>query len=849
MGTTGPIHGEFQIGVLIVEGLAGDRLEDLEGDFFWIAGLVPLLHHLIVHRVLNAVGDPGDIAGVILLIFDGPGTGPAELECTGQRPGLRSPISMTHRMFFNVVCIILGIVRNGDLNVHFFLVDPGIDCRLHPAVLQLLRSIAAAVLLHGGGIPGGKGIGQLHGGEAAQVAGDRFSIDQAILPAVFTVLFPHLQGQLHHHIVEAGLEGGRLPLLGGPHRDGARLEVGEGVVVIEVGVARPLGAPFRQIVQPGHFVPFVCLCIPLDLAEHLLIAACIVVGEGLLHHIDPLAAALAVVPGEDRRVFLIAAYHPDLPVSLGGGLRPPAFTAPLGGVLAGSFCRLDPHQPDLHPAVRIHRGGVDPLRPQIAVEGEGGGGTVIFFVLRIGVPPDLIGGVGGLAAPDQGQPAAAVHGITHRAVVGNAGIVVEDVVPVVALQRGVRSDCDALRQLLFGQHTVGGLVFAVVRRLPQRVDDLAAVQAVFPQAGDGELAVSILGVQAVLQHRLQGVLAGIARGHAVILPVEGEVVQQIQHLPRSQGSSDALLHIHGDGEVPEQDEVPAGLGHAVHKIGVLNILKGIVTGDGLRRLQGPGDGVVPVHIAGGLSLFLQFGGKAAFTIRGDAEDAAAFRNLGHIIRQAHILQSLLGQLHGLEGADWCSVRVHFRQGVIELGGHAVGGIAQRAAPLRATAGLVVVVRPEDRLGHLRICCRSHGPALLAGDVLPGGDSDGGRIGGRLLALVLRRADSEGDLAADSLGGPDQIAGVEGEIEDVGFAFCKQLTRGVYCKGKSVVICSERAPLQRGTIFIAQLQRSNHCFAAGNAVQVSFTCGKSQFAFGQGEAFGQFNGKGIFLFSL
>ena len=58
----------------------------------------------------------------------------------------------------------------------------------------------------------------------------------------------HLKRQLHRHVVKPGLEVGRLPHLGGVGGDGVRLEIGQFVAVVQVGVARPFGAPVCQIV-------------------------------------------------------------------------------------------------------------------------------------------------------------------------------------------------------------------------------------------------------------------------------------------------------------------------------------------------------------------------------------------------------------------------------------------------------------------------------------------------------------------------------------------------------------------------------------------------------------------------
>ena len=53
----------------------------------------------------------------------------------------------------------------------------------------------------------------------------------------------HLKRQLHHHVVKPGLEVGRLPHLGGAGGDGVRLEIGQGVAVVQVSI---IGGAFRK---------------------------------------------------------------------------------------------------------------------------------------------------------------------------------------------------------------------------------------------------------------------------------------------------------------------------------------------------------------------------------------------------------------------------------------------------------------------------------------------------------------------------------------------------------------------------------------------------------------------------
>ena len=368
---------------------------------------------------------------------------------------------------------------------------------------------------------------------------------------------------------------------------------------------------------------------------------------------------------------------------------------------------LHPHQDDLHRRAvfpGIVGGCMDALGPQIAVQGEGHIGaanSAVLWILLIGIHPDLIGGIRGLTAPDQRQGAFVVHGGGFVARVGDAGVVVQDAVPVVLVQRGVFAR-QTFGQLPAGQPAVGGglTLAGVVRCLRQIVGDGGAADAVFPQAGDGDLSVFIAGVQAVFQHISQSILIDGAIGHPVIVPVEGEVLQKSLYFRVGQFPRDTLLHVQRDGEILQPDKVPAGVLHAVHAAGVLNILEGIIAaGDGVGRLQGPGDGVVPQFIAVPILLHQLRGQAVGATGSIDAEDAGVFVVVDRRhIRQPHDVQIVPGQLLAGEG-DRAPVLVHLGQRKVQLRGHgSLAGVAKCPAPVRAAAD-IVVIGPVDLLGH------------------------------------------------------------------------------------------------------------------------------------------------------
>ena len=469
---------------------------------------------------------------------------------------------------------------------------------------------------------------------------------------------------------------------------------------------------------------------------------------------------------------------------------------------------------------------MDALRPQIAVQGEGhigAGNRAALWILLIGIHPDLGGGIRGLTAPDQRQGAFVVHGGGFVARVGDAGVVVQDAVPVVLVQRVVFAR-QTFGQLPAGQPAVSdGLTLAgVIRCLRQIVGDGGAVDAVFPQAGDGDLSVFIAGVQAVFQHIRQSILIVGAIGHPVIVPVEGEVLQKGLYFRVVQFPRDTLLHVQRDGEILQPDKVPAGVLHAVHAAGILNILEGIIAaGDGVGRLQGPGDGVAPIHGSVGV-LLLQLRGQAVLARGRDAEDAGVWviGDRGHI-RQPHDVQIVLGQLLTGEGGEHISVFIDLRQRKVQLRGHgSFAGVTQFGTPSRAVAA-VVVIGPVDLLGLLLIVRAHHGPVALAGEILPGGDGHGGGAGG---GLIILRADGEGDAAADRVRGPGEFFNVEGQ-EDLmernrrRFKFCFWNRN---CKGKTVVRCVR----QKGTVCqrktFGKLQRCNDSFATLN-VERSCRC--------------------------
>ena len=359
-----------------------------------------------------------------------------------------------------------------------------------------------------------------------------------------------------------------------------------------------------------------------------------------------------------------------------GGFAASDVIGSVRGIPAVTGRVLHPHQDDLHRRAvfpGIVGGCMDALGPQIAVQGEGHIGaanSAVLWILLIGIHPDLGGGIRGLAAPDQRQGAAVVHGGGDMAGVRDAGVVVQDVIPVVLIQ-GVVFARQTFGQLPAGQPAVGGVrSLAIVRCLRQIVGDGGAVDAVFPQAGDGDFSVCIAGVQAVFQHIRQSILIDGVIGHPVIVPVEGEVLQKGLYFRVVQFPRDTLLHVQRDGEILQPDKVPAGVLHAVHAAGVLNILEGIIAaGDGVGRLQGPGDGVAPIHVSVGVPL-LQLRGQAVLAIDRDAEDAGVWviGDRGHI-RQPHDVQIVLGQLLTGEGGEHISVFIDLRQRKVQLRGH------------------------------------------------------------------------------------------------------------------------------------------------------------------------------------
>ena len=232
-----PIHGKHQIGIIVIESLPGDGPEDLEGDFllpsiycFLQRITMPLLDDLIAHGVLDAVGDRLTIIrdGIAPAIF---------LDCERTGGVVQRRIAIRHRILLGILLILNGI-RHLLSPITF---DPRIDSGFQPAVFQLLFTVAA-VLRHREQVR--QGVRQLHGGEVVQVAGDLVpALVCVITPSVLLADLMHLKRQLHRHVVKPGLEVGRLPHLGGVGGDGVRLEIGQGVAVVQVSI---IGGAFRK---------------------------------------------------------------------------------------------------------------------------------------------------------------------------------------------------------------------------------------------------------------------------------------------------------------------------------------------------------------------------------------------------------------------------------------------------------------------------------------------------------------------------------------------------------------------------------------------------------------------------